>query len=136
MACPHLEGAGVHISIFKRGSKRGPCRLLVRTLLWAVGTWAHALCGSWWSCGCCGRKAASPPGLSTEAGNLTFYVKHPNLEVLQKEKNNEKRPSQRTRNFRPLDYQLRELMPEGLGGRGKSACWSTRPCEWGSPLVS
>ena len=86
VACPHLEGAGVHISIFKHGSKRGPCRLLVRTPLWAVGTWAHALCGSWWSCGCCGRKAASPPGLSTEAGNLTFYVKHPNLEVLQKAK--------------------------------------------------
>lgn len=32
----------------------------------------------------CGPKVASPPRFSIGAGNLTFYVKYPNFEVLQK----------------------------------------------------
>lgn len=37
-------------------------------------------CSSWE----CGPKVASPPRFSIGAGNLTFYVKYPNFEVLQK----------------------------------------------------
>lgn len=32
----------------------------------------------------CGPKVASPPRFSIGAGNVTFYVKHSNFEVLQK----------------------------------------------------
>lgn len=65
-----------------------------------------------------------------------FLCEVPQFRDVAKSKSNEKRPSKRTRNFGPLDCQLRELMPEGLGGHGKSTRWSTRPCEWGSPPVS